>query len=107
MSLVVEAFGKANNKFENLLKIIVRLAVAEEEGMFILPLYASDKKGGACVIMNHQFMWALCVSIVRGMANNKLSRLYYVRATVEEANHDVQENYSDNRWKPSQQDISS
>lgn len=70
---------------------------AGEEGMSISPLRNLDKKGGAFVIMNHQFRRALGVSIVRDMANHKLSRLHYVRATAEDAKYTAEANHSDNR----------
>eukprot|EP00956_Cyclotella_meneghiniana_P019129 scaffold32530_cov44-Cyclotella_meneghiniana.AAC.2 len=37
------------------------------------------------------------------MANHKLSRLHYVRATAEEAKFTAEANHSNNRWKAGQQ----
>ena len=37
------------------------------------------------------------VTIVRDMANHKLSRLHYVRATAEDAKNTAEANHSDNR----------
>ena len=39
----------------------------------------------------------LGVSIVRYMANHKLSRLHYVRATVEDAKYTAEANHSDKK----------
>ena len=80
-----------------MLRTLAKLAAAGEEGMSISPLRNLDKKGGAFVIMNHQFRRALGVSIVRDMANHKLSRLHYVRATAEDAKYTAEANHSDKR----------
>ena len=53
-----------------------------EDSMSISPLRNLNKKGGAFAIMLSQFRRALGVTIVRDMANHKLSRLHYVRATA-------------------------
>ena len=66
-----------------------------------------DRKGGAFIIMLQQFRRALGVMVVRGMANHKLSRLHYVRATAEEAKFTAEANHSNNRWKAGQQRSSS
>ena len=95
--LIVGAFGDVNTDFENMLRTLAKLAAAGEEGMSISPLRNLDKKGGAFVIMNHQFRRALGVSIVRDMANHKLSRLHYVRATAEDAKYTAEANHSDKR----------
>ena len=50
--------------------------------MSISPLRNLDKKGGA---------------FVRDMANHKLSRLHYVRATAEDAKYTAEANHSDKR----------
>lgn len=63
--LVVGAFGDVNTNLEKMLKTLAKLAAAGEEGMSISLLRNLDKKGGAFVIMNHQFRRALGVSIVR------------------------------------------
>ena len=47
--------------------------------------------------MLSQFRRALGVTIVRDMANHKLSRLHYVRATAEDAKNTAEANHSDNR----------
>ena len=65
--------------------------------MSISPLRNLDKKGGAFAIMLSQFRRALGVTIVRDMANHKLSRLHYVRATAEDAKNTAEANHSDNR----------
>eukprot|EP00956_Cyclotella_meneghiniana_P027992 scaffold64216_cov67-Cyclotella_meneghiniana.AAC.1 len=84
--LVVGPFGEVNQDFEKVLKTLARLAAAGEDGMSsISPLCNTDRKGGAFIIMLQQFRRALGVVVVRGMANHKLSRLHYVRATAEEA----------------------
>eukprot|EP00956_Cyclotella_meneghiniana_P037388 scaffold137899_cov65-Cyclotella_meneghiniana.AAC.1 len=41
------------------------------------------------------------------MANHKLSRLHYVRATAEEAKFTAEANHSHNRWKAGHQRSSS
>eukprot|EP00956_Cyclotella_meneghiniana_P016154 scaffold25389_cov71-Cyclotella_meneghiniana.AAC.3 len=68
-----------------------------EDGMSISPLRNTDRKGGAFVIMLQQFRRALGVMVVRGMANlanHKLPRLHYVRATAEEAKFTAEANHS-------------
>ena len=80
---------------------------AGEDGMSISPLRNTDRKGGAFIIMLQQFRRALGVMVVRGMANHKLSRLHYVRATAEEAKFTAEANHSNNRWKAGQQRSSS
>ena len=97
VSLIVGAFGDVNTDFENMLRTLAKLAAAGEEGMSISPLRNLDKKGGAFAIMNHQFRRALGVSIVRDMANHKLSRLHYVRATAEDAKYTAEANHSDKK----------
>ena len=72
-----------NKDFEKVLKTLAKLAAAGEDGMSISPLRNLDRKGGAYVIMLQQFRRALGVTVVRGMAKHKLSRLHcYVRGTV-------------------------
>eukprot|EP00956_Cyclotella_meneghiniana_P011493 scaffold16162_cov71-Cyclotella_meneghiniana.AAC.11 len=108
--LVVGPFGEVNKDFEKVLKTLARLAAAGEDGiMSISPLRKTDRKGGAFIIMLHQFRRALGVMVVRGMANHKLSRLHYVRvrATAEEAKFTAEASHSNNRWKVGQQRISS
>ena len=73
--LVVGAFGDVNKDLEKMLRTLAKCAAAGEDGMSISPLRNLDKKGGAFVIMNHQFRRALGVTIVRDMTNHKLSRL--------------------------------
>ena len=63
----------------------MQLPATGEDGMSISPLRNMDKKGGAFPIMLSQFRRAVGVTIVRDMANHKLSRLHYVRATPEDA----------------------
>ena len=68
--------------------------------LYLLYVRNLDKKGGAFVIMNHQFRRASGVTIVRDMANHKLSRLHYVRATAEDGlllRNTAEANHSDNR----------
>eukprot|EP00956_Cyclotella_meneghiniana_P024218 scaffold48318_cov51-Cyclotella_meneghiniana.AAC.2 len=76
--LVVGPFGEVNKDFQKVLKTLARLAAAGEDGMSISisPLRNTDRKGGAFIIMLQQFRRALCVMVVRGMANHKLSRLH-------------------------------
>ena len=105
--LVVGPFGEVNKDFEKVLKTLARLAAAGEDGMSISPLRNTDRKGGAFIIMLQQFRRALGVMVVRGMANHKLSRLHYVRATAEEAKFTAEANHSNNRWKAGQQRSSS
>ena len=100
--LVVGAFGEVNKDFEKVLKTLAKLAAAGEDGMSISPLRNLDRKGGAYVIRLQQFRRALGVTVVRGMANHKLSRLHYVRGTVEEAKYTAEANHSNNRWKAGQ-----
>ena len=99
--------GEVNKDFEKVLKTLARLAAAGEDGMSISPLRNTDRKGGAFIIMLQQFRRALGVMVVRGMANHKLSRLHYVRATAEEAKFTAEANHSNNRWKAGQQRSSS
>ena len=74
-----------------MLRTLAKFAAAGEDGMSISPLRNLDKKGGAFAIMLSQFRRALGVTIVRDMANHKLSRLHYVRATTaEDAKNTVQ-----------------
>ena len=97
--LVVGAFGEVNKDFEKVLKTLAKLAAAGEDGMSISPLRNLDRKGGAYVIMLQQFRRALGVTVVRGMAKHKLSRLHYVRGTAEEAKYTAEANHSNNRWR--------
>ena len=55
---------------------------AEDGRMFIPPMHTLDVKGGAHVIMNHQFRLALGISILRHVSNHRLSRLHYDIATA-------------------------
>jgi hypothetical protein len=95
--LVVGAFGDVNKDLEKMLRTLAKCAAAGEDGMSISPLRNLDKKGGAFAIMHSQFRRALGVTIVRDMANHKLSRLHYVRATAEDAKNTAEANHSDNR----------
>ena len=52
--------------------------------------------------MLQQFRRALGVTVVRGMAKHKLSRLHYVRGTAEEAKYTAEANHNNNRWKAGQ-----
>ena len=63
------------------LKTLAKLAAAGEDGMSISPLRNLDRKGGAYVIMLQQFRRALgvTVTVVRGMAKHKLSRVSILR----------------------------
>ena len=89
--LVVGAFGDVNKDLEKMLRTLAKFAAAGEDGMSISHLQNLDKKGGAFAIMLSQFRRALGVTIVRDMANHKLSRLHYVRATTaEDAKNTVQ-----------------
>ena len=106
--LVVGPFVEVSKEdFEKVLKTLARLAAAGEDGISISPLRNTDRKGGAFIIMLQQFRRALGVMVVRGMANHKLSRLHYVRATAEEAKFTAEANHSNNRWKAGQQRSSS
>ena len=80
-----------------MLRTLAKFAAAGEDGMSISHLRNLDKKGGAFAIMLSQFRRALGVTIVRDMANHKLSRLHYVRATAEDAKNTAEVNHSDNR----------
>jgi len=100
--LVAGAFGEVNKDFEKVLKTLAKLAAAGEDGMSISPLRNLDRKGGAYVIMLQQFRRALGVTVVRGMAKHKLSRLHYVRGTAEEAKYTAEANHNNNRWKAGQ-----
>ena len=68
--------------------------------LYLSPPRNVDKKGGAFAIW-FQFRRALgvTITIVRDidMANHKLSRLHYVRATAEDASNTTEANHSDNR----------
>ena len=102
--VVVGAFGEVNKDFEKMLRTLAKLASSGEDGMSISPLRNLDKKGGAFAIMHHQFRRAVGVTIVRDMANHKLSRLHYVRATEADAKNTAEANHSDNRgWNRGQQ----
>ena len=103
--VVVGAFGEVNKDFEKMLRrTLAKLASSGEDGMSISPLRNLDKKGGAFAIMHHQFRRAVGVTIVRDMANHKLSRLHYVRATAADAKNTAEANHSDNRgWNRGQQ----
>ena len=84
-------FGEVNKDFEKVLKTLARLAAASEDGMSISPLRNTDRKRGAFIIMLQQFRRALGVMVVRGMANHKLSRLHYVRATADQRKQSLQQ----------------
>jgi hypothetical protein len=76
-----------------MLRTLAKLAAAGEDGMSISPLRNLDKKSGAFAIMLSQFRRALGVTIVRDMANHKLSRLHYVRATAKDARNTAEANH--------------
>ena len=102
--IVAGAFGEVNKDFAKMLRTLAKLASSGEDGMSISPLRNLDKKGGAFAIMHHQFRRAVGVTIVRNMANHKLSRLHYVRATEADAKNTAEANHSDNRgWNRGQQ----
>ena len=68
--------------------------------MAVSPLINADRKGGAFPIMLQQFRRAIGISIIRGQAKLRLSRLHYVRETVAEAADICKQNHSERRWNP-------
>ena len=88
--------------FLKVMKIFAREAALGNYGMKILPLVNTDRKGGAFPIMLKQPRRAIGVTIVRGNANLKLARLYYVRATSEEAAATCRANHTNSKWRPGQ-----
>ena len=58
--------------------------MARDDGMAISPLVNMDRKGGAYVIMLQQFKRAVVVAILRGNTRCKMTRLHYVRETIDE-----------------------
>ena len=85
-----------------MIKTLAREAASGDHGMTISSLVKTDRKGGAFPVMLKQFRRAIGVAIVRGNANLKLARLYYVRATAEEAAATCGANHSNNKWRPGQ-----
>ena len=75
--------------------------------MTVSPLINTDRKGGAFPIMLQQFKRAIGISIIRGQAKLRLSRLHYVRETVAEAADVCKQNHSEKRWNPNQNGHSS
>ena len=97
--VVVGAFGDVNEALEKVLKRVAKAALAETDGLTILPLINTDRKGGAFRfrIMHQQFRQAIGCAIVRGQAKLTLGRLHYVRMTREEAASVSKSHHSDDR----------
>ena len=57
--------------------------------------------------MLRQFKQDIDVAIVQGNAQHKLTQLYYVQATTEEAAATYKAHHIGNKWKPSQKGIAS
>ena len=95
--LCAGGFGEVNKDFEKVLKILAREAASGTTGLSVSPLANSDRKGGAYLIMLHQFRRAIGVAIACGNARHKLGRLHYVRSTAEEAAHTCGRSHSAHR----------
>ena len=98
--LCAGAFREVNHDFTRLIKVLAREreASASEEGLSILLLVNTGRKGGAFPIMHSQFKRAIEVAIARGNATRKLAQLHYVRATKESASYTANTNNSQHRW---------
>eukprot|EP00956_Cyclotella_meneghiniana_P007589 scaffold10223_cov61-Cyclotella_meneghiniana.AAC.2 len=100
------AFGEANCDFTRLIKVLLaQEASSSEEGLSILSLVNTDRKGGDVFpIMHSQFKRAIGVAIARANANatHKLVLLHYVRAINEPAAYTAKTNNSQHRWNTSQ-----
>ena len=100
-------FGEINEDFDKIIYTLAREAASGENGMTVSPLINADRKGGAFPIMLQQFRRAIGISIIRGQAKLRLSRLHYVRETVAEAADVCKQNHSERRWNPNQSGHSS
>ena len=67
-----------NEDFDNIIYTLAREAASGENGMTVSPLINADRKGGAFPIMLQQFRRAIGISIIRGQAKLRLSRLHYM-----------------------------
>eukprot|EP00956_Cyclotella_meneghiniana_P000165 scaffold239_cov62-Cyclotella_meneghiniana.AAC.1 len=72
-SKVEGPFESAQNQF-HCGQQLAREASASEEGLAILPLLNTDRKGGAFLIIHSQFKRAIGVAIAWGNATHKLAR---------------------------------
>ena len=93
-------FGEIGSDFQKTLVTLAKEAAASDFGRTISPLINTEKKGGAIPIMLQQFRRAIGVTIVRGNALLKMSRLHYVRGTPQEAKNVHQANMSSNKYRP-------
>ena len=100
--LVAGPYGLMNEDLRKCIDKWAECAAASEVGREVSPLTITDRKGGALSIMRQQFRRAVSTKMVRGMAEHKLSRMHYLRATKEAARHAVQCNRSNHRHKPSE-----
>ena len=100
--LVAGPNGQLNEDFSKCIATWAGHAAASETGLAVSPLGNTDKKGGAFPILLQQFRRAICVTVVRGMAEHKLRRIHYLRPSREAAKHAAESNHSKNRYKPSE-----
>ena len=74
--LVAGWFGEIGRDFEKTLVVLAKEAAASDFGRTLSPLVNTEKKGGAFPMLLQQFRRAIAVSIVRGNAALKMSRLH-------------------------------
>ena len=104
--LVAGWFGEIGRDFEKTLVVLAKEAAASDFGRTLSPLANTEKKGGAFPMLLQQFRRAIAVSIVRGNAALKMSRLHYVRGTPQEAKQTHQANMSKNKYRPGKRSYS-
>ena len=89
-----------------IIKRLAKEAAAGDYGRTISPFVNHDKKGGAFPIMLQQFRRAVALTVTRGNAYHKMTRLHYLRATSRQAREVVLANMSDNKYTPGKRDYS-
>ena len=64
--------GKVGRDFDKVINVLASAVAANNSGIEVSLLCNLDRKGGAAVIMRHQFWRAVGVAIVRGNTKLKL-----------------------------------
>jgi hypothetical protein len=101
--ICIGGYREINKDFNKVIQQLAREAAAGHNGLTILPLINTDKKGGAYQIMLQQFRQAIAVTMANRHGSQILSRLHYVHATAKETLNTSKSHHSDNRWMPDQQ----
>ena len=71
--LCMGGFGEINEDFDKTIQKLAREALAGHDGITILPLLNTDKKGGEYRIMLQQFKRAIAVTTANGHGSHILS----------------------------------